>query len=259
VQKAGAAATTLADDYSALKQADQIDGFVKAGVDVILLTPADPDRIADAIGRAHDAGIAVVTIDGPAAGADAQVATDNAMAGTLACTELARAIGGHGQVAILGGPPSPAATARSLGCADAFARVPDIHVASLGVDAQGTREGAQRAVQQMLGAGQIDAVFAINDAEALGAADVATDLGRATVVVGTEGSPTMQAALGNRARANVIATAATDPYAMGDAALHVAVDVRNGREPPSAARLLDPRLVTRDAAADYKGWLAERQ
>jgi ABC-type sugar transport system substrate-binding protein len=114
-------------------------------------------------------------------------------------------------------------------------------------------------MQQILGAGQIDAVFAINDAEALGAADVATDLGRATVVAGAEGSPTMEAALSNRARANVIATAATDPYAMGDAALHVAVDVRNGREPAAAARLLDPRLVTRDAAADYKGWLAERQ
>jgi ribose transport system substrate-binding protein len=252
--------SVAADDYSALKQADQIDAFIKDHADIILLTPADPEGIGDAIARAHAAGIVVVAIDGPALGADAQVATDNIEAGALACEALAKALGGHGQVAILGGPAAPATTARALGCADAFARAPDIRVASFGADGRGTEEDARRAMRDVFGqVTQVDAVFAISDAEALGVADAATDLGRATLVAGADGSPAMETALTNRARANIVATAAIDPYAMGGNAFRVANDIRRGRQPESDERLLDPVLVTRDSAHDYKGWLAQRE
>jgi ribose transport system substrate-binding protein len=249
--------TTAGDEYSALKQAAQIDEFIAAHVDMILLTPADPEQIADAIGRARAAGIAVVAIDAPALGADAVVETDNIAAGTLACGALAARLG-HGQVAVLGGPASPATTARSFGCADALSRVPDIRVVS--ADADGSREGARRAMRDLFGsANQIDAVFAINDVQALGAADAAAELGRTTLIAAAEGSPGIETALASRARESIFATAALDPYAMGRNAARVGTDVRNGRTPKSEDRLLDPALVTRETVREYKGWLADRE
>jgi len=252
--------STAADNYSALTQSAEIDAFVAGHADVILLTPADPAQIGDAIARARAAGIAVIAIDAPAAGADAEVATDNAAAGALACGALAQALGGHGQVAILGGPAAPAATARWYGCADALARLPDIRVVAVAADGQGTREGGRQAMRDIYAAAtQVDAVFAVNDVEALGAADTAGDLGRATLVAAAEGSPAIEAALANRARANIVAAAALDPYAMGRSAVAVGIDIRNGREPKPEQRLLDPALLTRDSVHDYKGWLAERE
>jgi ribose transport system substrate-binding protein len=259
----GVQVAVVADEYSALTQADQIDAFVAGHVDVIVLTPADPQQIAEAIGRARAAGVVVVTVGGPAVGADAQVASDDVAAGALACGALVQALGGHGQVAILGGPPRPATTARDVGCADALARSPDIHVglAAAGPSGppDGSRESARRAMRDLFAAGPVDAVFTVNDAEALGAADTAAEIGRATLVASAEGSPVIEAALASRARTNIIASAASDPYAMGGAAVHVANELRNGREPNPEQRLLDPALVTRDTVHDYKGWLAERE
>ncbi len=252
--------TTAGDEYSAFKQADQIDAFVAAHTDLIVLVPADSEQIGDAIARARQAGVTVVAVDAPALGADAEVAGDNIAAGAIACAALAQGMGGHGQVAILGGPPSPFAVARALGCADALARVPDIRVAAPDADGHGTQEGGRRVMRDLFaGTGQIDGVFAITDAEALAAADAAAQVGRNLLVVAPEGSPAMEAALANRARAGVIATAALDPYRMGGNAVRVGREVRNGRAPAAEERLLDPALVTRDTVHDYKGWLAERQ
>jgi ribose transport system substrate-binding protein len=255
---------TAGDDYSAFDQAAAIDEFVTRQTEVILLTPADPEQLSEAIGRARAAGIVVVAIDAPAVGADAEVATDNIAAGALACAALAQALGGHGQVAIIGGPASPTNTARSFGCADALSRLPDIRVVAFDANGprtqDGTREAARRSLlDTFVTAGQVDGVFALNDAQALGAADAAAELGRGTLVASAEGSPAIEAALANRARPNIVAAAALDPYAMGRNALRVANDLRNGREPKPEERLLDPALVTRETVRDYKGWLAPRE
>ena len=45
------------------KQFTQIDNFIAAGVDLILLNPADPKAVAPAIARAQAAGIPVVAVD----------------------------------------------------------------------------------------------------------------------------------------------------------------------------------------------------
>ncbi len=251
--------TTSADDYSAFKQAAQIDEFIAAHADLIVLAPADPEQIGDAIGRAHAAGITLVAVGGPAAGADAEVATDDIAAGALACRALADRLGGHGTVAILGGPPGPATTMRGLGCADALSQVPDIHTVAFDTIGEGTREAARARARDLFGAaGQVDAVFAASDLAALGAADAAAELGRAPLIASAEGSPAIAAALASRARETIVATAALDPYAMGDAAVRVGNDLRDGRPPKPEQRLLDPLLVTRETVREYKGWLAER-
>lgn len=96
--------TISSADYDLNKQFTQIDNFISAGVDLILVNAADPRAIAPAIKRAQAAGITVVGVDVAAAGADATVQTDNALAGEIACKFMADAIGGKGNVVIENGP-----------------------------------------------------------------------------------------------------------------------------------------------------------
>jgi ribose transport system substrate-binding protein len=74
--------TVLGYDYDLGKQFTQIDNFIAAGVDFIILNPGDPKAIAPAIKKAQAAGVPVVAVDTVAEGADAAVTTDNVQAGT---------------------------------------------------------------------------------------------------------------------------------------------------------------------------------
>ena len=75
---------TVADSaYDLGKQGNQMDNFIAAGVDLILLAAADPNAIAPAVKRAQAAGIVVMAVDVAAAGADATVQTDNVQAGEI--------------------------------------------------------------------------------------------------------------------------------------------------------------------------------
>ena len=73
--------TISSADYDLNKQFTQIDNFISAGVDLILVNAADPRAIAPAIKRAQAAGITVVGVDVAADGADATVQTDNVRPG----------------------------------------------------------------------------------------------------------------------------------------------------------------------------------
>src|SRR6201989_1942300 len=86
--------TTVGFEYDLGKQVTQIDNFIAAGVDLILLNPGDPKAIEPAIRRAQAAGIVVVAVDTAAKGADATVETNNTQAGTIACQYLIDKIGG---------------------------------------------------------------------------------------------------------------------------------------------------------------------
>src|SRR5208282_1214435 len=63
--------TAVSSEYDLGKQSTQIDNFIAAGVDVILVAAADPHAIAASVQRARAAGIVVVAVDVEADGADA--------------------------------------------------------------------------------------------------------------------------------------------------------------------------------------------
>lgn len=86
--------TTVGFEYDLGKQVTQIDNFIAAGVDLILLNPGDPKAIGPAIKKAKDAGIVVVAVDTAADGADATVTTDNIQAGEIACQYIVDKLGG---------------------------------------------------------------------------------------------------------------------------------------------------------------------
>lgn len=250
--------TTLSADYDLNKQFSQIDGFIAAGTDLILVNAVDARAIEPALMKAKKAGIAVVGVDVAANGADATVQTNNVQAGEIACQFIVEKLGGKGNVIIQNGPQVSAVIDRVNGCKSVFKKNPDIKVLSDDQDAKGSREGGLNVMQNHLTRfPKIDAVFAINDPQAVGIDLAARQLNRKNIVIASvDGAPDIENAL--KSDTQVQASASQDPYAIAQKAVEIGQDLINGKKPANAMTLLPSTLVTRANVKDYKGWSAPR-
>jgi ribose transport system substrate-binding protein len=250
--------TSVSADYDLSKQFTQIDNFISAGVDLILLNAVDPSAIESAIKKARKAGIVVVAVDVNAKGVDATVQTDNVEAGKLACQFIIDKLSGKGNVIIENGPQVTSVTDRVTGCKSALAAAPDIKVLSDDQDAKGSREGGLNAMQGYLTRfPKIDGLFAINDPQAIGSDLAARQLKRSGIIItSVDGAPDIENAL--KTESSIQASASQDPWAMAQQAVVVGNDILNGKKPAEAVTLLTPKLITRDNIGDYKGWETKR-
>lgn len=245
-------------DYDLNKQFTQIDNFIAAGVDMILLNAADPKAIEPAVKKAQKAGIAVVGVDVAAAGADATVQTDNVQAGRIACEHIVKRLNGQGNVIIQNGPQVSAVVDRVKGCKAVFAAAPGIKVLSDDQDGKGSREGGMNVMLGHLTRfPKLDAVFTINDPQAIGTDLAARQLKRKGIVItSVDGAPDIENAL--KTDTQVEASASQDPWAMAQQAIVIGNDVLNGKRPANPMVLIPSTLVTRDNVTSYKGWSAPR-
>jgi ribose transport system substrate-binding protein len=247
--------TTLGYDYDLGKQNTQIDNFIAAGVDLILLNPGDPKAIAPAIARAQKAGIPVVAVDTHAQGADATVETNNIQAGTIACEYLIGKMGGKGDILIVNGPQVSSVIERVKGCDDVVAKHPGVKILSQDQDAKGSRDGGLSVGQSLLTRfPKVDGVFAINDPEAIGVELAAKQLKRTTFpITAVDGAPDAEAALKDPGSPQFVASASQDPFLMARLAVQAGAKILAGGKPEEVL-LMDSKLVTRDNVNDYKGW-----
>ncbi len=249
---------TASADYDLGKQFTQVDNFIAAGVDMILLNAIDANAIEPAVKRAQAAGIVVVAIDVAANGADATVQTNNVQAGEIACKYIVDKLGGKGDVIIENGPQVSAVVDRVKGCKEVFAKAPGIKILSDDQDAKGSREGGLNIMQGYLTRfPKIDAVFTINDPQAIGTDLAAKQLGRSGIVISSvDGAPDIEDAL--KTDTMVQASASQDPYAMAQQAVEVGAGILEGKKPANPMILMPSTLVTRDNVKDYKGWSSPR-
>jgi ribose transport system substrate-binding protein len=250
--------TTVSADYDMNKQFTQIDNFISAHVDMILLNAADPKAIEPAVRKARAAGIVVVAVDVAAAGTDATVQTNNVQAGELSCGFIAKKLNGHGNVVIENGPPVSAVLDRVNGCKSVLAKNPGIKILSDDQDAKGSREGGMNAMQGYLTRfPKLDAVFTINDPQAVGSDLAAKQLHRKDIVItSVDGAPDIETAL--KSDTLVQASASQDPWAMAQTAVGIGYGIMNGKKPANPTVLLPSTLVTRDNLSTYKGWSSPR-
>lgn len=249
------AKVTLASaDYDLNKQFTQMDNFIAAGVDMILVNAADPRAIAPAVKRAQAAGIVVIGVDVAAAGADATVQTDNVKAGEIACQYLADKIDHKGNVVIENGPQVSSVIDRVNGCKKVLAAYPDIKLLSFDQDGKGDRNGGLNVMQGYLTRfPSLQGVFAINDPQAIGSDLAAKQLNRTGIVItSVDGAPDIVGAL--KGETQIQASASQDPYTMGKMAVQAGVEIMNGKKPENPMVLMAPKLVTRDNVGSYGGW-----
>ena len=249
--------TVVSSGYDLNTQTGQMDTFISAGVDIIVLNAADTAGIAPAVRRAKEAGIIVVAADVNAdGGVDATVTSNNYGAGTQAGEYIVERLGGEGDVVIINGPPVSAVIDRVQGAQDVFEQYPGINVLSDNQNAGGNREGGLRVMSDLLTAfDEIDAVFAINDPTGIGA-DLAVQQAQRSdemFIVGVDGAPDAVVAL-NDGDSNFVATPSQDPYTMATRAVEVGYQMMQGNPPEEELILIPTSLITRDNVDDYEGW-----
>jgi ribose transport system substrate-binding protein len=248
--------TTVGYDYDLGKQNTQIDNFIAAGVDLILLNPGDPVAIEPAIKRAQAAGIIVVSVDTHAKGANATVETNNIQAGTIACQYLIDKMGGKGDMIIVNGPQVSSVIERVQGCKAVAAKHPGIKILSSDQDAKGSRDGGLAVMQSLLTRfPKIDGVFAINDPTAIGVELAAKQLHRTNFpITAVDGAPDAETALKDPNSPQFVASASQDPFLMARLAVQQGEKLLQGKKLEKDPLLMDSKLVTRDNVNDYKGW-----
>jgi ribose transport system substrate-binding protein len=247
--------TLVSSGYDLGQQVAQIDNFIAAKVDMIILNAADSKGIAPAVKRARDAGIVVVAVDVAAEGADATITSDNTAAGAMACKYISDRLKNKGNVVIINGPPVSAVQNRVEGCENEFKTHPDIKILSSNQNAKGSREGGLEVMTGLLSANpKIDAVFAINDPTAIGADLAAKQAQRHEFfIVGVDGSPDGEEAL-KRQGSLFVATPAQDPQVMAAKAVEIGYDILQGKPAPDKPVLIPVSMIDRNNVSSYKGW-----
>ncbi len=251
--------TVVGADYDLNKQASQIDSFIAAGAQIVMLNAVDAVAVKPFVEKAKASGAVVAAMDVSAAGSDLTVMTNNVQAGELACTDLAERLKGKGDAVIINGPPISSIMDRVKGCKQAFAKYPGIKILSDNQDGKASREGGLAVMQTLLTRFEkIDAVFGANDPTAIGADLAAKQMKRSEMIIaGVDGSPDIVASL-KSGSSRIVSSASQDPYGMAKKAAELAVDLLNGKKPEKEVTLLDTKLVTKDNVNDYVGWDAKR-
>lgn len=252
----GAKVIAVSSDYDLNKQFTQIDNFIAAGAQVIMINAADPVAIAPALMKAHNAGIAIGAFDVGATGADVTVMTDNVKAGTEACQYIVDHLPGKkGDVLIANGPQVTSVIDRVKGCEAALKAEPGIKILSDNQNAMASRDGGFAVGQSLLTRyPHVDAVFAINDPTAIGFELAAKQQNRKEFfITSVDGAPDIIPEIKNK-DGLIKASSAQDPYGMAAKAYAYAVGIVNGKQPPAKVILLSPTLITIDNVDSYKGW-----
>ena len=252
--KYNAEVTTVSADQDLAKQTSQIEDFITKKVDLILLSPFDSAGIAGAVSEAKAAGIPVVALDGFAEGGiDTVVMSDNVQAGKLAAEYLVKQLNGKGNIVIIDGPPVSAVTDRIKGFNEVIKKYPDIKVVAK-QNGEGNREKALTVMEGTLTANKkIDAVFTINDEEAVGVQIAQEQASRQNefFVVSVDGAPSAVDAL--KKGGSFAGTSAQFPNQMVIDGVALALKVIDGKKVDSKV-LIPTKFITKDNVDSYSGW-----
>lgn len=252
----GAEVLVESAEYDLAKQTSQIEDFITKEVDVILLNAVDTKGIAAAVQQAKGAGIPVIAVDTNAeGGVDATVTSDNYQAGKLAGEYVVEQLNGKGDIVIIDGPPVSAVADRIKGFEDVI-KDSEIKVVAK-QNGEGNREKALTVMESILQAnpsGSIDAVFAINDPEAIGVEIAQEQAGRKDefFVVGVDGAPEAADAMAKEG-STIMATSAQSPSEMVKKAAEIGMKVKNGEDVEELIKV-PVELVTQDTLDSYQGW-----
>lgn len=172
-----------APDFNPVTQVPVLDAVIARAPDAILIAPTDTTQLIEPLRKAHDAGIAVITVDtfigtgkyqtgaGDADFPLSYIASDNVLGGRMAARALANAIGGEGKVFVSNVKPGISTTdQREEGFkAEMAENFPKVTV----LETQFNDNDANKAASQLQGVFARDAdlkgVFGANLFSALGA------------------------------------------------------------------------------------------
>ncbi len=176
--------------YSAKRQSEQIDAFIKTKPRAIFVTPSDPAGIIQACKRVVEAGIPLFVGDATIAGVPAttSICSSDFRMGEWTMDYIAKRLGGKGRIAMVDLPHNEAWDLRGQGAMAALRKYPGIQrVAKFSYDSEGSVTPRQ-AIDNMLTAnppGKLDAIWCAWDGAAQEGAAAIEAAGRADEIFTT--------------------------------------------------------------------------
>ncbi|GAA0317412.1 substrate-binding domain-containing protein [Kineococcus aurantiacus] len=172
-------------------QASQVDQYVNAGVDAIIVVPVQADSLQPQVAAAKAAGIPIVPVNAELNSTDiaGNVQPDDVAAGAAEMQMMADTLGGKGNIVVLQGPLGQSGELnRTKGIKQVLANYPDIKVLAMDT-ANWKRDEAVNKVKNWISAfgDDLDGVVSENDDMGLGALQALKEAGKTIPIVGIDG------------------------------------------------------------------------
>ncbi|TCP88297.1 monosaccharide ABC transporter substrate-binding protein (CUT2 family) [Rhizobium sp. PP-F2F-G36] len=242
------------------KQQSQIQNFIAAGVDAIIVNPVDTDATAAMSKIASDAKIPLVYVNRQPANLDALpdkqafVASEETVAGTLEAQEVCRLLGGKGKAVVMMGELSnQGARMRTAAVHDVLATdaCKGISIVEEQTANWQRTEGADLITNWLSAGTEFDAVIANNDEMAIGAMQALKAAGRPMDKVVIAGVDATQDALAAMAAGDLDVTVFQNAAGQGKGAVDAALKLVKG-ETVEKKVYIPFELVTPANLKDYQ-------
>ncbi len=232
-------------------QTNQLATAATSGTDGVIINPVDSDAAAASISPLLANETPIVAADRTVNGAEVQslVSSDNVAGGRQAAEELAKAMGGEGEIIILQGVAGTSASRdRGAGFAEGLKAYPGIKVAAQQTANFDRAEALNVATNLLQAHPGVTGVFAENDEMALGAIQALGDrAGTDVSVVGFDGTEGGFAAIQD---GTLTATIAQQPAELGKRSVEVLAQLLNG-ETVEATIPVPVTTVNTENVADF--------
>ncbi|MBP1886248.1 MULTISPECIES: sugar ABC transporter substrate-binding protein [Sinorhizobium] len=242
------------------KQQSQIQNFIAAGVDAIIVNPVDTDATAAMSKIAADAGVALVYVNREPVNVDtlpdkqAFVASNEQESGTLETQEICKILGGKGKAVVMMGELSnQAARMRTKDVHDVLAteQCKGIEIVEEQTANWSRTQGADLVTNWLSAGVEFDAVISNNDEMAIGAIQALKAAGRSmdSVVIG--GVDATQDALAAMAAGDLDVTVFQNAAGQGQGSVDAALKLAKG-EPVEKKVYIPFELVTKENLDKYQ-------
>lgn len=242
------------------KQLSQVETFVSQGVDAIIINPVDTSAVGPMVDAANKANVPVIVVNRMPDDATLQkiyayVGSDSIKAGTMQMEEVAKLLGGKGNVAIMTGElGSESQIKRTQGNKDIIAKNPDIKMVREQTAMYQRAEGMKLMENWIQSGDQLNAIVANNDEMAIGAIMALEAAGKrnGVVIAGIDGTPD---ALEYIKAGKLNISTFQDPVGQGKGAIEAAVKAAKGEKLESNIIDVPFELITKENVETYiKKW-----
>ena len=234
LEKAGYRMITKNPETDSKLQETQIQEMIDEGIEAIILSPVDWEKITPSLQALKKAGVKIINVDTQVKEmeyVDAYIGSDNQKAGYICGEDLITKCPDGGKIAILECPTQNSINERITGFEETIAQAENGFEVVERMDTKGEFELALEAAQKILEEHpDISAIMCGNDQLAV-AAKAAVNVAELdnVIIYGVDGSPDIKKEL-KKPENQIAGTAAQSPINMGKQASLTAVQVLNDEE-----------------------------